>query len=127
MREMKLRAWDKKNKKMLDVDGINFNEFGFQQFKAPAIACELPDTELSQIIRLSEVILLQYTGIKDKNGMEICEGDVVTFNHPNKAKWIVKDIIFLVSLIITWEKTIHKTKTEIEIIGNIHQNPELLK
>jgi hypothetical protein len=127
MREIKFRAWDKENKKMLEVDGINFNEFGFQQFKAPAIVCNLPDTELRQIIKLSEIELMQYTEIKDKNGREIYEGDVVTFNHPNKSNWIVKDIISLASLIITWEKATHKTKTEIEVIGNIHQNPELLK
>ena len=88
MREIKFRAWDKARKKMIYKFIIAPTSPGWGGF-----------------------IFMQYTGLRDKNGKEIYEGDVV--KHSCGAYGV-----------ITW---INHTPTESEIIGNIYENPELIK
>lgn len=59
-REIKFRAWDKENKKMAQVSRINFGPGGIRYL-------------------VDDSVLLEYTGLHDKNGREIYEGDIVSF------------------------------------------------
>jgi len=103
-REIKFRAWDKDKKIMvgdIDIDyTITMN--GYIQ-------------ELQKYY-----ILLQYTGLKDKNGKEIYEGDII--KNP-----IVKDDK---GTTINWDYNIllwvEQNCESFEVIGNIYKNPELL-
>lgn len=72
----------------------------------------------------------EYTGLKDKNSKEIYEGDVVAWNTGEKfvVRWFVPHAKFLYRYIkkgygIDNDAGSH----EVEIIGNIYENPELLK
>ncbi len=112
-REIKFRAWDTKQKKMLfDADPFAVYVSGSNQrlLSVPS------DNE--------DCLFEQYTGLKDKNGKEIYEGDIVKCILGNKPivfhdgrYWIGEtlDDLFVANL-----------RYDIEVIGDIHTNPELL-
>lgn len=62
--------------------------------------------------------IMQYTGLEDKNGVEIYEGDIVIAQYTASPQ-IITNKVYWEELLWTWE--------EIEIIGNIYENPELIK
>lgn len=76
----------------------------------------------------------QYTGLTDKNGKKIFEGDIVKtdkFNTPNK-RYVIKYDLLLGAFIGEDDGTMYFTtfdgdSDQFEIIGNIHDNPELIK
>ena len=89
-----------------------------------------------------EVTLMQYTGLKDKNGVEIYEGDMV--QHSNITKALIVSIggyietyseghiangihIHTKAEDVVLGVSAFNSDREIEVIGNIYQNPELLK
>ena len=118
-REIKFRAWDKKTERF--QSGFHLTSDGKIIF-----AC-LVDNE--------DYILSQFTGLKDKNGKEIFENDIVCWTFDEKTK---KEIVFHEGCFghfnfmgINNEYSefipIHKKRAENMIVcGNIYQNPELL-
>lgn len=126
MREIKFRAWEKEREKMIPFDRLVI--FGDQMF-SQAIQCWQKAYEI-----------MQFTGLKDKNGVEIYEGDIVkvVFDEIHKSihqvKWggeydypafdldpdLEVEANGLQHCVVTGEATI-------EVIGNIYENPGLLK
>lgn len=76
--------------------------------------------------------LMQYTGIKDKNGKEIYEGDVVEYQHHEEMKEVLRQrssIGFSEGSFVCpeWGEFVSDSQLEdCEVIGNIYENPELL-
>ena len=147
-REIKFRIWDKKFKKWLTSGdgGTHCNSnWAIDPFTGKIIdyvECNdsyLPSPERefyyesSKIICESPFVKQQYTGLKDKNGVEIYEGDIVIDCFYNeKITQITFDIgcFWLDSnhLGQDLERELYDSSPEtIEIIGNIFENPELLK
>ena len=126
MRKIKFRAWDKEEKEML-YGNETTDTYDWEG---------IISTELAMINSLcKKTELMQYTGLKDKNDKEIYEGDIVKNRHG--ANWIIKwsdrkngwglfythnATMLLGAFTETAEKN-HK----VEVIGNIHENPELLE
>lgn len=121
MREIKFRAWDKVNELMSEVTSLTYNNINQQLTilnKKGHFSCLFCD-----------VVLMQYTGLKDKNGLEIYEGDIIELYLDGKyiSNYICefKDGCFMFKEIGSdWIGRI--TNADIEIIGNIYKNPELL-
>ncbi|HGF8104446.1 TPA: YopX family protein [Enterococcus faecium] len=99
------------------------------------------DKQFEEIIDFLDIELMQSTGLKDKNGVEIFEGDVVIvsvqngFDYLNNKKTIVQKSEFHSGLIcksldIGMEYRVFKRNEagyEYEVIGNIYENSELLE
>ena len=111
MREIKFRAWDTHWRKM---------DFG----RVDLLLRTKDDSKV-----------MQYTGLKDKNGVEIFEGDVCKYKNSSPS---CPDTIFAISWDNKQTRFCETYSTyigdgsflcsdKLEIIGNIYQNPELLK
>ena len=113
-REIKFRAWDKKRKKIFQMSvGTNYNPHFLVDLKSFGGGIqELFDPDLE---------LMQYTGLRDKNGKEIYEGDIVRWGSILKGNEVIfKEGKFMIKDIEDpyWKAC--------EIIGNIYENKELL-
>ncbi|MFS9320472.1 YopX family protein [Streptococcus infantis] len=121
------RAWIKSLKWMCDVTNISFDS------KFVDI-CQQGDTErcTEMSVEFDEIKLMQSTGLKDKNGKEIFEGDIVDYKgrkalvswHGSYASFIYRFVDELQKRNAEWNP-LYLAYMRCEIIGNIYENPEL--
>ena len=113
-REIKFRVWDTKLSLMLDWESIKDTQVFWD-------ALEGIDAEI-----------MQFTGLLDKNGKEVYEGDIVNCIDTNPAIFEVKFIeggfCCTSNNILPFDinSFYPSTGCRIEVIGNIHENPELM-
>lgn len=138
MREIKFRAWfTKKNwddsdakSRMVYFDSLGYcDEYNHLRF---GLSKESRDPEggdysnlCAQIEDFSE--MMQFTGLKDKNGQEIYEGDIVRrkeYHVPSLVEWDQEKTAFIQNH-GTWKNDLLRHE-EMEVLGNIYENPDLL-
>ena len=121
----KYRAWDKELQTMLDVSLIDF--------KKGVLVGEHWEFGETESIKFNDIVVMQSTGLKDKNGQEVFVGDIIkcTRGCPHEV-YIEKEYAgtFIGGMPAIYLKGIREgyawTGSE-EIIGNIYENPELLE
>ena len=149
MRQFKFRAYDKKNKEwLLGYDYGNLG--GFSMFGEMVLMGDWSAVVISDMRGDVDVVLNQFTGLKDRNGAEIYEHDIVKIlysdwpsqldSHPELShdeyldSLTYKQIVvwdqcgfWLVDKIGGYPQSInHGQHGYIEVIGNIYDNPEIL-
>lgn len=118
-REIKFRCWDKENKKWVDEEHFNIRPSG--------AVCKW-EWNTWKFEPTDECIVAQYTGLKDKNGVEVFESDIVLIDgRRTVCVWRESEAGFS----FQWETDDHhfycaEYITGGKIIGNIYENPELL-
>lgn len=133
----KFRAWDNEDKKMWKVVAISDSIWGDCE-EAHIRICDFDKSpgDKETNVRLSvNFDLMQYTGLKDKNGRDIYEGDVVQvklYFGLAKFKVIFANGGFYFNGISEkssgYSRFIYEYKDfDVEAIGNIYENPELIK
>ncbi len=134
MREIKFRAWSKSENLMGEVTGFRFSKsqhpFVNARFRKNGKTVD-EGYHFGQEDGCDNVILMQFTGLYDKNGNEIYEGDIVTglFNHTDIIGHIVygSDATFFINRKGLYGIGLNNAEDWLEVIGNIYENQELLK
>lgn len=149
-RKIKFRVWDKYKKQMYPISSIDYDIFS-QEIRIIAVGhkngmcTSYNKNHNSEKCDITALELMQYTGLHDKNGKELYEGDIVKITEKEKIskhkvismKPIIADIewseeYLTYTLITTSVKDAFESLTDyldeydIEVIGNIYDNPELL-
>lgn len=144
MKNIKFRAWQKYHKKMVEVTSISFGNNGEINGVSTFVENQAPQRVtykdgLGNFFLTDErgmvLELMQSTGLKDKNGVEIFEGDIVK-NIRNgisrKVYWDTYCASFHLSKRGKQESNVDywslsNPKWNYEVIGNIYENPEVLE
>lgn len=131
MRPIKFRAWDKDKKQMLIVDDLDGLRTG-----NPIVCVSSNMDGTLPLESLGRIPIMQFTGLLDKNGKEVYEGDIVEcqirnrMTHKGEVLWDQGSAMFRIQFInenggISWSA--YRSDLKCKVIGNIYENPELLE
>ena len=119
MKDLKFRAWDKQYKRMVRVNMILFDSEEIDY-----------DDNLNEPKSWSRFNIMQYSGLNDKNGNEIYEGDIIKVANKYIGKIVFyhgcfcffNDELYIKTSVGDWMQA-----NEREILGNIYENPEIMR
>lgn len=127
---LRFRAWDKIHKTMYEVDDIMSIDFGKSEISVKTLFFER-----TNYYKFDDIVLMQSTGLTDKNGKEIFEGDILSIetdeeNVRVEVSWDSKHALFVIESKKYNEKEALGELFEddpypFKIIGNVWEDPEL--
>ena len=129
-REIKFRAWD--GSQMLTICRLGLRGFSHETWSSSPVSNKIHSNDSLE--------LMQFTGLKDKNGKEIYEGDVLSLDYPIKDAFGDDNSSIRIKVFIEFQggsfwfsgegytdcNWHFYNEIDREIIGNIYENPELL-
>lgn len=119
MKEIKFRAWDKELNRMCDVIQLGTKDI---------IVNYIEEDEISGYLPIDRFEVLQYTGIKDKNGTEIYDKDIVEYIEDGIYEVYQHDSgAWMAGGNVIWEEINEVGLNPYKVMGNIYDNPELLE
>ena len=137
MNEPKFRAWDSKNGLMWNVTDIMWRKGEIVYIRGTTTFNGKEDYPIGtsfgmDSVSRADVTLLPYTGLKDRDDVEIYEGDIVTvFEYLNGKLWEGHihnaEVVFVegqFTIEPAWRG--QSLRQEVEVLGNVHENQELL-
>jgi uncharacterized phage protein (TIGR01671 family) len=144
LKTLKFRAWNKRYRKIYEISDLHMATLmnGGIWATVNGYNC-IEDKDIKIQIQPNEIEVMQYTGLKDKNSKEIYEGDIVTnktksfsgngFRGKNLimlGEWDQDECFHSLSVYDEdywgFKKLTKSSAADIEVIGNIYQNPELV-
>lgn len=122
-RKIKFRAWLKEEKKMVIVETIDFSEKSIQYLEKN----EIIDAYLLRTKFLEDVELMQYTGLKDKNDVEIYEDDIVWNEWDEEYQVVIYDEGEYKLMGESHIQNLYDTLDYIDKRGNVYEDLEIIE
>lgn len=148
MREFKFRAWIKSLNRMISNEQLIQASSGLVKAAASIIRVSNPMLNFDSILLPfgdPDLTIMQHTGVKDKKGTDIYEGDIVRWSEAQPVKrdhdqedLVSEDfkVVFINGMFVAeyfksvtppYETFADFDSDDIEVIGNVHVNPELIE
>ena len=125
MREIKFRAWDRRDGKYFWPWPEGFALVG-ETTCFDCIGQQLSESGRSSILGLNDVLVEQFTGLHDKNGREVYEGDILSHYACGRESIVYEPDYAGFIFARSHGRFDCDWACESAVVGNIHENPELL-